>query len=100
MLNRVPSGGKLKVEHVVGVLEKRYPYVEISSILGPDSVYDNNRKVRDLFFLMCVFWIFEQYSPFEMSYSCQKRQNIVDEVIFWSTVEIKDVTVSQRWFLF
>ncbi len=50
MLNRVPSGGKLKVEHVVGVLEKRYPYVEISSILGPDSVYDNNRKVRDLFF--------------------------------------------------
>ncbi|XP_050991856.1 UDP-glucose:glycoprotein glucosyltransferase 1 isoform X2 [Labeo rohita] len=44
MLNRVPSGGKLKVEHVVGVLEKRYPYVEISSILGPDSAYDNNRK--------------------------------------------------------
>uniref|UniRef100_A0A8C2E4V8 UDP-glucose glycoprotein glucosyltransferase 1 n=1 Tax=Cyprinus carpio TaxID=7962 RepID=A0A8C2E4V8_CYPCA len=35
---------KLKVEHVVGVLEKRYPYVEISSILGPDSAYDNNRK--------------------------------------------------------
>lgn len=54
MLNRVPSGGKLKVEHVVGVLEKRYPYVEISSILGPDSAYDNNRKVRDLFFLICV----------------------------------------------
>ncbi|XP_016329532.1 UDP-glucose:glycoprotein glucosyltransferase 1-like [Sinocyclocheilus anshuiensis] len=27
-----------------GVLEKRYPYVEISSILGPDSAYDNNRK--------------------------------------------------------
>uniref|UniRef100_A0A8C1EHC6 UDP-glucose ceramide glucosyltransferase-like 1 n=1 Tax=Cyprinus carpio carpio TaxID=630221 RepID=A0A8C1EHC6_CYPCA len=44
MFNRVPSGGKLKVEHVVGVLEKRYPYVEISSILGPDSAYDNNRK--------------------------------------------------------
>lgn len=54
MLNRVPSGGKLKVEHVVGVLEKRYPYVEISSILGPDSAYDNNRKVRDLFYLICV----------------------------------------------
>ncbi|XP_051553094.1 UDP-glucose:glycoprotein glucosyltransferase 1-like [Myxocyprinus asiaticus] len=44
MLNRVPSGGRLKVEHVVGVLEKRYPYVEISSILGPDTAYDNNRK--------------------------------------------------------
>uniref|UniRef100_A0A8C1JQA8 UDP-glucose ceramide glucosyltransferase-like 1 n=1 Tax=Cyprinus carpio TaxID=7962 RepID=A0A8C1JQA8_CYPCA len=44
MFNRVTSGGKLKVEHVVGVLEKRYPYVEISSILGPDSAYDNNRK--------------------------------------------------------
>uniref|UniRef100_A0A671L3N4 UDP-glucose ceramide glucosyltransferase-like 1 n=1 Tax=Sinocyclocheilus anshuiensis TaxID=1608454 RepID=A0A671L3N4_9TELE len=44
MLNRVPSGGKLKVEETDGVLEKRYPYVEISSILGPDSAYDNNRK--------------------------------------------------------
>lgn len=47
MLNRVPSGGKLKVEHVVGVLEKRYPYVEVSSILGADSAYDSNRKVHD-----------------------------------------------------
>ncbi|XP_036410069.1 UDP-glucose:glycoprotein glucosyltransferase 1 isoform X2 [Megalops cyprinoides] len=44
MFNRVPSGGKLKVEHVVGVLEKRYPYVEVSSILGSDSAYDKNRK--------------------------------------------------------
>ncbi|XP_053354991.1 UDP-glucose:glycoprotein glucosyltransferase 1 isoform X1 [Clarias gariepinus] len=44
MLNRVPSGGKLKVEDVVAVLKKRYPYVEISSILGADSAYDNNRK--------------------------------------------------------
>ncbi|XP_062849869.1 UDP-glucose:glycoprotein glucosyltransferase 1 [Trichomycterus rosablanca] len=44
MLNRVPSGRKLKVEHVVSVLEKRYPYVEVSSILGADSAYDNNRK--------------------------------------------------------
>ncbi|KAF4089528.1 hypothetical protein AMELA_G00068190 [Ameiurus melas] len=44
MLNRVPSGGKLKVEDVVAVLQKRYPYVEISSILGADSVYDSNRK--------------------------------------------------------
>ncbi|XP_046707685.1 UDP-glucose:glycoprotein glucosyltransferase 1 isoform X1 [Silurus meridionalis] len=44
MLNRVPSGGKLKVEDVVAVLKKRYPYVEIGSILGADSAYDNNRK--------------------------------------------------------
>ncbi|TRY99699.1 hypothetical protein DNTS_029439 [Danionella cerebrum] len=34
----------MSVEHVVSVLEKRYPYVEISSILGPDSTYDSNRK--------------------------------------------------------
>lgn len=45
MFNKVPSGGRLKVEHVVGLLEKRYPYVELSSILGPDSAYDKNRKV-------------------------------------------------------
>lgn len=45
MFNRVPSGGLLKVEHVVGVLEKRYPYVEVGSILGADSSYDKNRKV-------------------------------------------------------
>ncbi|KAJ8357028.1 hypothetical protein SKAU_G00198220, partial [Synaphobranchus kaupii] len=44
MFNRVPSGGTLKVEHVVGVLKKRYPYVEVSSILGADSAYDKNRK--------------------------------------------------------
>ncbi|XP_064194922.1 UDP-glucose:glycoprotein glucosyltransferase 1 isoform X2 [Anguilla rostrata] len=44
MFNRVPSGGRLKVEHVVGVLAKRYPYVEVSSILGADSAYDKNRK--------------------------------------------------------
>uniref|UniRef100_A0AAY5EX87 UDP-glucose ceramide glucosyltransferase-like 1 n=1 Tax=Electrophorus electricus TaxID=8005 RepID=A0AAY5EX87_ELEEL len=44
MLNRVPSGGKLKVEHVVGVLEKRYPYVKVNSVLGADSAYDTNRK--------------------------------------------------------
>ncbi|XP_057190246.1 UDP-glucose:glycoprotein glucosyltransferase 1 isoform X1 [Triplophysa rosa] len=44
MLNRVPSGGRLKVENVVDVMKKRYPYIEISSILGPDSAYDNNRK--------------------------------------------------------
>ncbi|KAJ8270389.1 hypothetical protein GJAV_G00113890, partial [Gymnothorax javanicus] len=44
MFNKVPSGGSLKVEHVVSVLEKRYPYVELSSILGADSAYDKNRK--------------------------------------------------------
>lgn len=45
MLNKVPSGGLLKVENVVDVMKKRYPYIEISSVLGPDSAYDNNRKV-------------------------------------------------------
>ncbi|XP_034145677.1 UDP-glucose:glycoprotein glucosyltransferase 1 isoform X2 [Esox lucius] len=44
MFNRVASGGKLGVADVVKVLEKRYPYVEASSILGPDSTYDANRK--------------------------------------------------------
>ncbi|KAJ8384299.1 hypothetical protein AAFF_G00206560 [Aldrovandia affinis] len=44
MFNRVPNGETLKVEHVVSVLEKRYPYVEVSSILGADSAYDKNRK--------------------------------------------------------
>lgn len=34
------------MDHVVDVMKKRYPYVEISSVLGPDSAYDNNRKVR------------------------------------------------------
>lgn len=67
MLNRVPSGGQLKVEHVVGVLEKRYPYVEISSILGPDSAYDNNRKVRDLCF-QCVCFKYFSSTPSQMSH--------------------------------
>uniref|UniRef100_A0A8C7XD53 UDP-glucose ceramide glucosyltransferase-like 1 n=1 Tax=Oryzias sinensis TaxID=183150 RepID=A0A8C7XD53_9TELE len=44
MFNRVPAGGKLSVSDVVKVLEKRFPYVEVSSILGADSSYDNNRK--------------------------------------------------------
>uniref|UniRef100_A0A3B3C019 Thioredoxin domain-containing protein n=1 Tax=Oryzias melastigma TaxID=30732 RepID=A0A3B3C019_ORYME len=44
MFNRVPAGGKLSVGDVVKVLEKRFPYVEVSSILGADSSYDNNRK--------------------------------------------------------
>lgn len=38
----------MKVEHVVGVLEKKYPYVEVNSILGIDSAYDQNRKVKSL----------------------------------------------------
>uniref|UniRef100_A0AAY4APQ1 UDP-glucose ceramide glucosyltransferase-like 1 n=1 Tax=Denticeps clupeoides TaxID=299321 RepID=A0AAY4APQ1_9TELE len=44
IFNRIPSGGTLKLEHVLRFLEKRYPYVEVSSILGPDSAYDKNRK--------------------------------------------------------
>uniref|UniRef100_A0A8D2IVX3 UDP-glucose ceramide glucosyltransferase-like 1 n=1 Tax=Varanus komodoensis TaxID=61221 RepID=A0A8D2IVX3_VARKO len=42
--NKLNTGEKLKVEHVVSVLEKQYPYVEVNSILGVDSVYDQNRK--------------------------------------------------------
>lgn len=45
MFNQVPSGGKLSVGNVVKVLEKRFPYVEVSSVLGADSSYDSNRKV-------------------------------------------------------
>ncbi|XP_061600047.1 UDP-glucose:glycoprotein glucosyltransferase 1 isoform X2 [Cololabis saira] len=44
MFNRVPIGGQLSVGDVVKVLEKRFPFVEVSSILGADSSYDNNRK--------------------------------------------------------
>ncbi|XP_058471290.1 UDP-glucose:glycoprotein glucosyltransferase 1 isoform X1 [Solea solea] len=44
MYNRVPVGAKLSVGDVVKVLEKRFPYVEVSSILGADSSYDSNRK--------------------------------------------------------
>uniref|UniRef100_A0A665U6T4 UDP-glucose ceramide glucosyltransferase-like 1 n=1 Tax=Echeneis naucrates TaxID=173247 RepID=A0A665U6T4_ECHNA len=44
MFNRVSIGGQLSVEDVVKVLEKRFPYVEVSSILGADSSYDSNRK--------------------------------------------------------
>lgn len=45
--NKVNTGEKLKVEHVVSVLEKQYPYVEVNSIIGVDSAYDQNRKVRN-----------------------------------------------------
>ncbi|XP_038608579.1 UDP-glucose:glycoprotein glucosyltransferase 1 [Tachyglossus aculeatus] len=42
--NKVKTGEKVKVEHVISVLEKKYPYVEVNSILGLDSAYDRNRK--------------------------------------------------------
>uniref|UniRef100_A0A4X2L323 UDP-glucose ceramide glucosyltransferase-like 1 n=1 Tax=Vombatus ursinus TaxID=29139 RepID=A0A4X2L323_VOMUR len=42
--NKVKTGEKVKVEHVVSVLQKNYPYVEINSILGIDSAFDQNRK--------------------------------------------------------
>ncbi|XP_062039182.1 UDP-glucose:glycoprotein glucosyltransferase 1 isoform X1 [Lepus europaeus] len=42
--NKVRTGEKVKVEHVVSVLEKKYPYVEVNSILGIDSAYDQSRK--------------------------------------------------------
>lgn len=44
MFNSVPIGGQLTVSDVVKVLEKRFPYVEVSSVLGSDSSYDTNRK--------------------------------------------------------
>ncbi|XP_047466764.1 UDP-glucose:glycoprotein glucosyltransferase 1 isoform X2 [Mugil cephalus] len=44
MFNRVAPGSKLSVGDVVKVLEKRFPYVEVSSVLGADSSYDSNRK--------------------------------------------------------
>lgn len=46
MFNQIPLGGVLNVGNVVKVLEKKFPYVEVSSILGADSSYDSNRKVR------------------------------------------------------
>uniref|UniRef100_A0A8C5LDS4 UDP-glucose:glycoprotein glucosyltransferase 1 n=1 Tax=Jaculus jaculus TaxID=51337 RepID=A0A8C5LDS4_JACJA len=42
--NKVRTGEVVKVEHVVSVLQKKYPYVEVNSILGIDSAYDQNRK--------------------------------------------------------
>lgn len=71
MFNQIPLGGLLSVGNVVKVLEKRFPYVEVSSILGSDSSYDTNRKVRKrmndrlllpfLFpFLVVVFFLIEK----------------------------------------
>ncbi|XP_054981511.1 UDP-glucose:glycoprotein glucosyltransferase 1 isoform X2 [Sorex araneus] len=42
--NKVRTGEKVKVEHVVSVLESKYPYSEASIILGVNSAYDQNRK--------------------------------------------------------
>lgn len=36
----------MSIGDVVKVLEKKFPYVEVSSVLGADSSYDSNRKVR------------------------------------------------------
>lgn len=55
MFNQIPLGGLLSVGNVVKVLEKRFPYVEVSSILGADSSYDTNRKVRE--------WLNERMLP-------------------------------------
>uniref|UniRef100_A0A493U0X3 UDP-glucose glycoprotein glucosyltransferase 1 n=1 Tax=Anas platyrhynchos platyrhynchos TaxID=8840 RepID=A0A493U0X3_ANAPP len=48
--NKVKTGDQLKVEHVVSVLEKQYPYVEVNSILGIDSAYDQNRKAARAYY--------------------------------------------------
>uniref|UniRef100_A0A8C2TUX1 UDP-glucose ceramide glucosyltransferase-like 1 n=1 Tax=Coturnix japonica TaxID=93934 RepID=A0A8C2TUX1_COTJA len=48
--NKVKTGDQLKVEHVVSVLEKQYPYVEVKSVLGIDSAYDQNRKAAKSYY--------------------------------------------------
>ncbi|KAM8953224.1 UDP-glucose:glycoprotein glucosyltransferase 1 [Pelodytes ibericus] len=49
--NKVHAGEKLTVKHVTNVLEQKYKYVEMSSILAPDSVYDQHRKEGKEYFL-------------------------------------------------
>ncbi|XP_069829133.1 UDP-glucose:glycoprotein glucosyltransferase 1 isoform X2 [Dendropsophus ebraccatus] len=49
--NKVRTGEKLTVKHVTSVLEEKYRYVELSSILGRDSAYDQNRKEGKEYFL-------------------------------------------------
>ncbi|XP_056420029.1 UDP-glucose:glycoprotein glucosyltransferase 1 isoform X2 [Hyla sarda] len=49
--NKVRTGEKLTVKHVTSVLEQKYRYVELSSILGRDSAYDQNRKEGKEYFL-------------------------------------------------
>ncbi|XP_075426456.1 UDP-glucose:glycoprotein glucosyltransferase 1 isoform X1 [Ascaphus truei] len=49
--NKVPTGGKLTVKHVISFLEQKYPYVEMSSILGSNSAYDQYRKEGKEYYL-------------------------------------------------
>ncbi|XP_053315400.1 UDP-glucose:glycoprotein glucosyltransferase 1 isoform X2 [Spea bombifrons] len=49
--NKVRTGETLTVKHVTSVLEQKYPYVELSSIMGSDSAYDQNRKEGKEYFL-------------------------------------------------
>ncbi|XP_029471306.1 UDP-glucose:glycoprotein glucosyltransferase 1 isoform X2 [Rhinatrema bivittatum] len=49
--NKLNSGDTLKVEHVVSVLEKKYPYVDVTSVLGNNSPYDQNRKEGRSYYL-------------------------------------------------
>ncbi|KAG8445575.1 hypothetical protein GDO86_010376 [Hymenochirus boettgeri] len=49
--NKVLTGERLTVKHVTSVLEQKYPYVELSSILAIDSAYDQKRKKGKEYFL-------------------------------------------------
>uniref|UniRef100_A0A8C5N033 UDP-glucose ceramide glucosyltransferase-like 1 n=1 Tax=Leptobrachium leishanense TaxID=445787 RepID=A0A8C5N033_9ANUR len=49
--NKVRTGDKLTVKHVTSVLEEKYRYVELSSILAQDSAYDQNRVKGKAYFL-------------------------------------------------
>ncbi|KAM4694054.1 UDP-glucose:glycoprotein glucosyltransferase 1 isoform 2-T2 [Discoglossus pictus] len=49
--NKVRTGEKLTVKHVTSVMEQKYPYVEMSSIFGSDSAYDQYRKEGKEYFL-------------------------------------------------
>ncbi|XP_073481572.1 UDP-glucose:glycoprotein glucosyltransferase 1 isoform X1 [Aquarana catesbeiana] len=49
--NKLRAGEKLTVKHVTSVLEQKYRYVELSSILGLDSAYDQYRKEGREYFL-------------------------------------------------
>lgn len=60
------AGEKLKVEHVVSVLEKQYPYVEVNSILGIDSAYDQNRKVRNSYYYYYLYFLTSVYKSIHM----------------------------------
>lgn len=54
--NKLRAGEKLTVKHVTSVLEQKYRYVELSSILGLDSAYDQYRKVREPFMVCLHLW--------------------------------------------